>query len=493
MTVLLLAACVSVSHAADQPQWGQLHSRNMVSGETGLPTDFDPETGRNIKWSAPLGGKAYGTPIIAAGKVFVGANNNLPRDPRHKGDRGVLLCLNESDGSLCWQLVVPRIADDKYKDWPQIGMASPPTVEGDRIYTVTNRAEVVCLDIHGLKNGNDGPYKDEARHMAPLGEDPIDVTDLDADIIWIYDMVDGAGAYPHDSPHSAILIDGPLLYLNTCNGVDNTHAKIRRPNAPALIVLDKATGRLLAKDDEHIGPNIFHATWSSPAIGKVNDEKRIFFGGPDGVCYAFKPFDHTKTFESPQLLERVWRFDCDPTAPKENIGSYLRNREQSPSNILGLPVFYKNRIYVTVGGDIWWGKEKAWLECIDATKTGDITNSGRIWSYPLEKHACGTPSIVNDLLFTGDCAGNVHCIDAETGKQYWTHQFSRDIWGSTLAADGKVYVGSRSGEFAIFAAQKQKRIIAEIDFDGQIATTPTAANGTLYVATTKNLYAIKQQ
>ena len=41
--------------AADQPQWGQAWSRNMVSSERSLPDSFDPATGKNIKWSARLG------------------------------------------------------------------------------------------------------------------------------------------------------------------------------------------------------------------------------------------------------------------------------------------------------------------------------------------------------------------------------------------------------------------------------------------------------
>ena len=54
-----------------------------------------------------------------------------------------------------------------------------------------------------------------------------------------------------------------LLYVNSCNGVDNTHRKIRSPDAPSLVVLDKRTGRLVARDDRRIGPNIFHCTWCS--------------------------------------------------------------------------------------------------------------------------------------------------------------------------------------------------------------------------------------
>src|SRR5436190_2623037 len=88
--------------AADQPQWGQAWTRNLVSDERGLPDSFDPETGRNIKWSVPLGTHTHSSPVIAGGRVFIGTNNELPRDPKLVGDRGVLLCLDENDGHLLW-------------------------------------------------------------------------------------------------------------------------------------------------------------------------------------------------------------------------------------------------------------------------------------------------------------------------------------------------------------------------------------------------------
>ncbi len=487
--ILGMACCLPfVAHAADRLQWGERHTRNMVSAETDLPETFDPATGANVKWSASLGDNAYGSPVITGGRVLVGANNSEPRDPRHEGDRGVLLCLNEADGSLQWQLVAPRIGGDDYLDWPGIGICSPPTVEGDRAYTVTNRFEVVCLDLKGQSDGNDGPYQDEGQHMAPTGAPPMEVTAIDADIVWLLDMPSEVGMYPHDSAHASILLDGPYLYLNTCNGVDNTHKVIRKPDAPSLIAVDKKTGRLVAQDGEHIGPMIFHSTWSSPAMGSVSGQPLVFFAGGDGVCYAFKALDPAAPVQS---FERVWRFDCDPAAPKENISSYLRNLRESPTNVKSMPVFHKNRVYVTAGGDIWWGKNEAWLQCIDATKTGDITESGALWKYPVERHCCSTPAIADGLVFVGDCKGVLHCVDAESGKAYWTHDVGREIWGSALVADGKVYVGSRSGDFAILAAAKEKRLLHAVKFDSAVATTPVAANGVLYIATLKRLFAIE--
>jgi len=488
----LLACAPAVVRSADRPQWGERCTRNMVSDESGLPENFDPKTGRNIKWSVPLGTECYATPVVANGRVLIGTNNNEPRDSRHAGDRGVLMCLNEADGGLAWQLVVPKLEGDIFLDWPNAGICSPATVEGDRVYVVTNRDEAVCLDLKGMANGNDGPYRDEGRHMTLGDQPPMKPGPTDADILWLFDLRSGAGVRPHDSAHSSILLDGPYLYLNTSNGLTSKHDGVEKPDAPSLIVLEKATGRLVAKDGQPIGPRIFHSTWSSPALGEVGGRRLVFFCGGDGVCYAFDALTGPAS-AAVDPLNLVWRFDCDPTAPKENVHRYIRNRRESPSNIKSMPVFHNGRVYVTVGGDIWWGKHQAWLKCVDAAKTGDITHNGQWWSYALDRHCCSTPSIHDGLVYVADCGGKVHCVDAETGKSYWVHDAGGEIWASTLVADGKVYIGTRRGDFWVLAAGKEKRVLSSVRLDSPIHGTTVAANGTLYVATMTRLYAIRNE
>ena len=482
----------SVVSAKDHPQWGSDYSRNMVSAETGLPERFDPAAETNIKWVAPLGTETYCTPVVANGRVLIGTNNERPRDPRHQGDRGVLLCLDEKNGSLCWQLVVPKFIPMLYRDWPKCGICSPAVVEGERVYIVSNRGEVMCLDLAGQANGNDGPFVDEARLMSPDSSRPMDVAGTDADIIWLFDVQAELGVHQHDASHSAILSYGNFLYVNTSNGLDDKHTHIPATDAPSLIVLDKTTGRLVATDDENIGPKIFHSTWSSPALGQADGQVMILFCGGDGVCYAFEPVVSVPAAGTVAKLRRVWRFDCDPTAPKQNVHEYIKNRNESPSNIKSTPVFHDGRVYVTYGGDIWWGKNQAWLKCFKTAGTGDITASAELWSYPVQRHCCSTPSVQGGLVFVADCGGLVHCVDAETGKPCWTHDAKAEIWASTLVADGKVYIGTRRGHFWVLAAGREKKIISEIMLDGPIHATPVAANGVLYVATMKNLYAVKK-
>src|SRR5205814_970610 len=333
-----------------------------------------------------------------------------------------LMCFDEQTGKFLWQLLVPKREEDIYFDWPQSGISSPVTVEGNIVYLVSNRGEVLCLDA--LKSGA---------------------------VLWRFNLTTQAGIWSHDAAHSSILIHGNHLYLNTGTGVDNTHKRVRAPDAPSLVVLDKRTGEFLARDNEHIAPNIFHSTWSSPSLGIVNGRALIFFAAGNRILYAFEamkpavtelsgngaiaraalphqstnplshqstnPFPHSTTpSPPPSNLHRVWQFDFDPSAPKTNVHRYNSNRREGPSNFYGMPVFYRDRIYLAGGGDLFWGKTEAWLKCIDATKTGDITTTGLLWSYPLQKHVLSTPAIQDGLVFIADCGRMFHCLDAQSGQ-----------------------------------------------------------------------------
>ena len=153
------------------------------------------------------------------------------------------------------------------------------------------------------------------------------------------------------------------------------------------------------------------------------------------------------------------------------------------SEINATPVFYKNRVYVAAGQDPEHGEGVGRLVCIDPTKTGDITKTGVIWEYRGIKRSISTCSIDPNtgLLFIADFSGFVHCLDAETGKVQWVHDMKAHMWGSTLVADGKVYVGDEDGDFAVLAADRTLKVISETNLGAPVYSTAIVANGTMYV------------
>lgn len=503
---LLTAGLVSASPrsaAQDWPQWGGNDpGRNMYSPARGLPDRFEPgkfrrgteeidlSTTKNVKWVAKLGSQSYGNVTVAGGKVYVGTNNDSPRDPQHQGDRSILMCFDEKTGDFLWQLVVPKLASGKVNDWENLGLLSSPRVEGNRVYLVTSRCEVICLDTEGLANGNDGPYTDEAQYIAGPGKPKVKLGPKDADIIWRYDMMDELGVFPHNASNCSILIVGDIVYACTSNGQDWTHSNIPSPQSPSLIALNKKTGEFLGEDDARIGPRIFHGQWSSPSAGTVNGKTQIFFGGGDGFLYAFDPIPVKEGDTS--RIKKVWWMDCNPPEYKVKDGKPIKYpAAEGPSEVNATPVFYKNRVYVATGQDPEHGEGIGRLVCVDATRTGDVTKTGLIWEYRGIHRSISTVSIDpgTGLLFVGDFSGFVHCLDAETGKLHWTHDMKAHMWGSTLVADGKVYLGDEDGDFVVLAASKEKKVLHEVNLNAPVYSTPVVANGMIFLQSNTHLFA----
>ena len=507
--LLLSALLVGPMHpaAGEWPMWGGDATRNMTSDETGLPSTFDLgdydgmsdhidiEGTTNVKWIAKLGSQSYGNPTVAGGRVYVGTNNDSPRDPRFEGDRSVVYCFDEADGSLLWQLNVPKLGTGKVSDWEFLGICSSPTVDGDRVYLVTNRCEVMCLDVDGMADGNDGPFVDEGKYLAWPGEEPLEVKDTDADIIWSLNMIDECGVFPHNITTSSVLVVGDRLWVTTSNGVDYGHVETPAPFAPSLILVDKNTGELVGEEASGLSQRILHSNWTSPAYLKTDELELAVFGGPDGWVYAFRP-EPVEDEDGYMILDEAWRFDANkPEYRVDEDGNSKRYATRDgPSEVLATVVVHDGLVYAPIGQDPEHGEGFGNLVCIDPGGEGDVTKTHQVWSYGKINRSLSTLSVRDGMLFIADYSGFVYCLDAKTGEEHWVYDTLAHIWGSTLVADGKVYIGNEDSYLTILPAKKEldAKAIVEVDMMAPVYSSPVVSNGTLYVATHTHLFAIRE-
>ena len=182
------------------------------------------------------------------------------------------MAFRESDGQFLWQAVHDKLAAGRANDWPFQGICSSPLVENGVVYYVSNRGEVMAVDIQGFRdNGeNDGPFKDEKQ-----------TRETDVDIIWRYDMMDELGVMQHNMANSSPVMYENLIYVSTSNGQDESHVNVPSPKSPAIIALDKTTGKLVWEEASP-GEKILHGQWSSAAVGKVGDTVQVVVGQGDG-------------------------------------------------------------------------------------------------------------------------------------------------------------------------------------------------------------------
>ena len=522
--IAVAAAGSDAARAADWPQWGGGVRRNMASAERGLPSAFhpgrkrrdhlgvDPASAKNVRWVVRLGSENYSSAAVADGRVYIGTNDEDLDDPRYTVTRGgVLMCLDEKTGDLLWRLVVPRLEIDRSKvsedfDDMNLGICSTATVDGDRVYLVTNRCEVVCLDADGLADGNDGPFVDEASFSVPSSAQPVELGPRDADILWRVDMLRDLPVFPHDASNCSVLIVGDCAYVGTANGVYD--GKIVLPTAASVIALDKRTGALLARDDGGISAGTFHGQWSSPTLADAAGRQLVVYGGGDGVCYGFEPAAAAPVpVGAPGILRQAWRFDCNPPGYRARGGepidywALLRGGPRtldadgmlvSPSEIIGSPVYKDGLIYVAIGQDPVHGPGRGALSCLRVDGTGDVTEAAKVWQYTGIGRSLSTVAVVDGLVYASEYAGKVHCLDAATGDLAWAYDTRDEIWSSTLVADGKVYVGTRKG-LTVLQAGRERKHLADIKLGSPVWSVPTAANGTLYVASQRNLWAVEEK
>jgi outer membrane protein assembly factor BamB len=488
---------------------------NMVLAE--LPVLFEPGrrdpvsgkiigTGKNVRWVVSIGTPTYAKPVIANGKVLIGTLNNTVYDPNRDGSRSILYCFDERNGTMLWQLPMPKNFTTPFVDSYCVGISSTPLVIGNRAYLTANSGEVLCLDMNGLTDGNDGSFQDEATLFAFDREHPVPpLAPTDADVIWLFNMYKIFKSRPHDTNNADILEHDGLLYVKTGNAPDNTHVRLRNPEAPTLLIFDRETGEPLARDDFDIGCDISHGQWCNPVLIHHGGKPYILYGGGNGVVYCIAVPDkktlRKKNGELPRL-PTLWKFHGDPRAQpgsNEPVPPFVMGMG-SPSYTCLPPPRYDTKndlILMLFGHDAWNGARpfRSWLAAFRfSNEPGDVTQSALVWGTPnIDGGAVAPPALDNDLLYVADRKGIFYCFEAATGQTVWKIQLKGDIWAAPLVADGKIYIGTDRRLFYVLRSGRTPEILSEIRLPDRVFAPATAHGNTLYVAGDGFLYAVQGQ
>jgi outer membrane protein assembly factor BamB len=451
----LLVLLTSCAGAYDWPMLGRDASRNAVSPERNPPIDWSTRAGdlRNVAWTARIGDSSFGSPIVSDGLVWVGTNNEVPRDPVCKVDASVLMCFRASDGKFLWQHASPRKAEmDSHGDWGRLPLRSTPLVEGDRLWFVDNCWDVICLDIGPLKRGECVPVER-----------------------WRINLIQTADVWPqvHGMGYGLPLSFGPSLdgrlYLATGNGCAFKTGKPARPQAPAVVCLDAHTGEILGRERSGISARTYWANWSSPVLARIGDRVLLLFGGGDGFLYAFDPVPSSED----GTLRELWRVDC--------------RREGADVGITAAPVVADGRVFVALGHEADAGGDGA-ITCID------LASARRVWVNREFAQTCSSPVFHDGRLIAPYANGQVFCLDASTGRPIWEHDMLSMITTSPMMADGRVYFTNSDDEVVILDVRNTDRKPPALkrELSGCSLTSPIYSHGTLYLVGRRHLYAIRE-
>ncbi|MGE3808029.1 MAG: PQQ-binding-like beta-propeller repeat protein [Gemmataceae bacterium] len=471
------ALVVPVDNLGDSSwyMFGGTPRRNQVNTvDKNIPITWSVEPGaeKNIKWTARVGRLGFGAPTVAAGKVFMGTNNDHPRNLSVKGDKGVLMCFRATDGAFLWQALHDKL-EDRSTDWPHQGIASSPALEGKRLYYVNNRCELICADTEGFLDGKNDGVQDELYKSS-----------IDADIIWRLDMRGSLGVHPRYLANCSPLVSGNLVFVVTGNGT-NDEGKVVNPEAPSFLAVAKNTGQVVWKSNLP-GADIMEGQWSSPALATVDGQPQVIFPGGDGWLYGFEA----------ATGNLVWKFNANP-----RNATYGRDGTGAKCYFMGTPVVAGDYCYIATGRNPEQGPGPAYVWCIDLRKKGEMVwrfggprpNAGEGGRTEWFGRSMSTCAVHDGLLYIAELHGYASCLDAVTGQLYWQHDLKSECWGSPLWVDGKIYVPTGDGVVQVFQHGKELKILSEIDMGAAMYAPPVVAGGTLYIPTKGRLIAIARQ
>lgn len=499
-----------------------------TANQRSTPFHWDMETGENVLWRSDLGSVTMRAPLVHDDHVYIGTNNAhgyLRRYPSDV-DLGVLLCFRKSDGQFMWQHSNEKLTTGRVNDWPLQGVTSRPCVEANRLWYVSNRGEIVCLDTDGFRDGqNDGPVTDEAV-----------IGDTEADVVWRLDMMKELGVRQHNLSTCTVAVWKDRLFAVTGNGVGASHLP-PLADAPSFIAVDKTTGKLLWQDDSP-GQNILHGQWGSPVVAKLAGRTQVIFPGGDGWLYSFDPEGTTDG-----TGKLIWKFDCNP---KDAV--WKLSQQSTRNNLLHAPTVHQGLLYVAMGRDPEHGSGPGRVWCIDPSGAGDVSpqlvfskldaekpaphqrvqacvtedgdytspnpNSHAVWQFQQQdvngngvfeieermSRSLSTIAIRNELLFVSDIDGILHCLDRRTGSQHWAYDMLANTYSTPMVFGDHVYIGNEDGELLIFGcsadpntAMPDGKPLQLIDCDASLNSTFIADNGVLYFTTKNELVAVERQ
>jgi outer membrane protein assembly factor BamB len=507
-----LVALPLVLEAGDWPMLGRDATRNAVSPEKNPPLDWripvlaraatkdraarPAVPGVNVRWTAEAGINCLSTPVVHRGMVWICAT-------RGDWEGGHLRCFRESDGELLYERASQRLMH-RVHDAGWTGIGCSPLIEEDRLWYVTNRWEVVCLDIGRLLRGEGNPRE-----------------------LWTVELMKEFGVFPHallmgPPRHCSIGPSyGDRIFVTTGNGIDESRTRVPAPAAPAMVCLDKNTGKAFWTNASP-GGNVQCTEAGSPLVAEIGGRGQVIVPQGNGWLRSFDPVTGAI----------LWQFDLNRKDAALDFGG-----RGTKNYCFAAPVLYEDRVYVTTGQEVEHGEGPGRVLCIDPTKSSDISaelavdrdgkplpprrvqaviaangeqaipnpNSGLIWAFDAYKkkfeeemhRSLSCVAIHDGLLIANDSSGLVTCLDARTGRRHWSFDLLASCWTNPLIVDGYVYCSDEDGDIAILRLSADPKValpdgqpIAEISVGDATYASPIYANGTLYAMARGQLYAI---
>jgi outer membrane protein assembly factor BamB len=484
LTLWLAVASVAVG-AEDWPQFRGPNCSGISQSKLPLPSHFSAT--QNVKWSVPLG-DGIGSPVVAAGRVFVTAMDGP--------GKVALVALDARSGDVLWRRSwatgeLPEIHHSNSH------ASTTPAADAQHVYAYFSSRGLQCLD-------------------AASGAD-----------VWLASLPVPYFVFKWGPGMSPVVYKDLVIF---CQDDDLS---------PALYAFDKLTGKLRWKDDR----SDMCCSYSHPVINHTEHGDELVVAGT-GMLIGYDLQTGRRAWFARSLLRNIkttpvaiggiiyislqsggiarqWIASIDQYEKGNRDGKVTKAELQAFVGKMPVPeAFYKKTFDRgdTNGDGALEGEEldKAFLPpgnyagashsaenpadeyvlAIRGGGQGDVTHTHVLWKHAT-KH---TDHIVSPLVHDGrmllvKCGGIATCFEAQHGEKLWGPKRidnASDYFASPICGDGKIYVAGENGIVVVLKDAPQLEVLAKNDMGASILATPAIADGRIFIRTREKLICVGQ-
>jgi outer membrane protein assembly factor BamB len=423
--MLALALGASVA-AADWPQWRGPHG-NGIADDKNLPDRWSAT--ENIAWKAELAGLGVSSPIVFGDRVFV--TSQVGTGVRKPGNHPRLsqgaAAASTGERALGSPRTVP--SDDR----TLFVVEAFNRADGRRLWQSRVEAAGPLPGVHDKHNlASPSPVTDGQLVFAWFGTGQIVALDMNGKVVWERHLGKEISPFDINWGHAS----SPTIYE------DSLILLCDHGPASYLLAVDKRTGKERWKTDRGRG----RSSYTTPFVMNAAS-------GPELIVNS---------------SERVDAYDPRSGAFLWHVGG----PNQFP---IPVPTFHDGIMYMSRG------YRSGPYMAIRPGGKGDITSSHVVWQ--VNTGAPYISSLVYDggLLYMANDVGAITVVDAANGQKVWQERMDGVFSASPVAADGKIYFVSETGETIVLRSGREPRVVARNDVGERLIASPAFSNGQIFL------------
>ncbi|MEO1085267.1 MAG: PQQ-binding-like beta-propeller repeat protein [Acidobacteriota bacterium] len=411
-------------------------SASGVSEGGQTPTTWNVETGENVLWRTAIPGLGLSSPIVWGDKLFIttAVAKSGEADLR-VGQYGDIAAANDN-GVQSWKMYcLDRHSGEIL--WERTAKEGKPLTAR---HTKASHASAT-------------PATDGTSVAAHFGSEGLYVWDMDGELLWKRDFGKLASSFfavPEAEwgyASSPIFHDGMLFVLHDVIGES------------AVLALDAKSGEVVWQAKRTDVP-----TWGTPTVVETEGRTQVVING----------FEHIAGYDV-ETGKELWSMSGGGDIP------------------VPTPIFAHDLIYLASAHG---PASPLFAVRPDANGEVDPEKSEGVLAWHQERVGVylQTPLVYGDEVYAGRGNGGLRVFDAKTGEERYKARIDRGMGftASPVAADGKVYFTSETGDVHVIEAGPgpELKTLAVNPLDELAMATPAIADGVIYFRGRRHLFAV---